>query len=312
MTEVASAEARGSALHGALAVVRHHIVLIAMAASCVFGWLMTGERPWLLSLVVGLDWFLINLMNRITDLEEDRRNGIEGTGLVARHGRAMTVAAVLLMVGSFVGTHLVWPELTPWRVAVQVIGLGYNYDIVPTPSGMRRFKELYFLKNWMSAMLFVLTCFVYPIVAAGPDALAMGWPAIAALVLFFVPFELTYEIVYDLRDLEGDRAEGVPTYPVVHGEETARRIIDALLALSAAVLLAAVLTGTLGLREGLMLAAPAIQLAVYRRFYRRGITRRDCILITHLGTALLLVYVAGTAAWSAAGLPDNVHLGLLG
>lgn len=38
--------------------------------------------------------------------------------------------------------------------------------------------------------------------------------ALLALVLFFVPFELTYEILYDMRDLDGDRRAGVPTYPV--------------------------------------------------------------------------------------------------
>ena len=30
-------------------------------------------------------------------------------------------------------------------------------------------------------------------------------------------FELSYEVLYDLRDVDGDRAAGVRTYPVVHG-----------------------------------------------------------------------------------------------
>lgn len=295
-----------SPLADALAIARHHIVLIAMAACLVFGWLTTGEHPWAIALVAGLDWFLINLLNRVTDVDEDRKNAIPGTERVARRTRALTVASFALMLGSLAATHLVWPELTVPRVAVQAIGLAYNYRLVPTPKGMSRLKEIYFFKNFGSSMLFVLTGFVYPLMAAGERT--MSWAGVIALILFFVPFELTYEILYDLRDLEGDRALSIPTYPVVHGEQGARRIIDALLAASALVLAVGLALGAIGLREGLMLAAPPIQLAFYRPRFARGVTTRDCVVLTHLGTALLLFYLAGTAVWSAAGLPANVYL----
>ncbi len=300
--------ARSSAFADALAIARYHIVMVAMTACLVFGWLMTGRYRFGLTLVVALDWFLINLMNRVTDLEEDAKNGIQGTARVARHKRALTAGSFALMIGSIAATHLVWPALTPWRAAVQLIGLGYNYDLVPTPRGLSRFKEIYFFKNFGSSVLFVLTCFVYPI-AVEPTARTMGWAGIVVLALFFVPFELTYEILYDLRDIEGDRAEGVPTYPVVHGPLRARQIVDGLLAGSALVLGAGLALGAVGVREALMLAAPPIQLAFYRPRYRRGLTPRDCILLTHLGTGLLLFYLAGTAVWLRLGLPPNVLLG---
>lgn len=297
-----------AALRDALAIARYHIVFVAMAAAVVFGWIFTGERPWALALVVGVDWFLVNLMNRITDIDEDLKNGIPGTERVARSKRLLTWGAAALMVGSFAATHWAWPALTPLRVAVQVIGLAYNYRLVPTPKGMRRFKEIYFFKNFMSAVLFVLTCFAYPLAAA-------GWPSgvpfttVATLVLFFVPFELTYEILYDLRDLEGDRAEGIPTFPVVHGPEVARRIIDGLLVLAAAVLVAGFALRTVGARELLMLFAPLAQVFFYRPRLRRGLSTHDCVVLTHLGTAMLLLFLAGTEVWLRAGLPANVFLG---
>ncbi|MFT3763931.1 MAG: UbiA family prenyltransferase [Minicystis sp.] len=302
-----AASAESSAFADALAVARYHIVLVAMSAALVFGWLMTGRYLWVIVPLVGLDWFLINLMNRITDIDEDTRNAIRGTARVARHKRLLTWGSFAVMIGSIAAVHLALPGLTPYRIAVQVIGLGYNYDIVPTPRGLSRFKEIYFLKNFGSAVLFVLTCFAYPL-AVDPGARSMSWPAIAALVLFFVPFELTYEILYDLRDLEGDRAEGIPTYPVVHGAETARRIIDGLLAVSVIALVAGLVTKSLGLREALMLVAPLSQLAFYRPRFRRGLTPRDCIVLTHLGTAQLVVFLVGTAIWRRAGLPENVFL----
>lgn len=289
-------------------ILRLHIIGVAMAAAVVFGWVLTGEHLILVALVGGVDWCLINLLNRITDLEEDRLNGIVGTERVAANRRAFVVGWLALLAGSFAVTVPLFPEITLLRVAVQIVGLGYSVPIVPTPRGLRRFKDLYFLKNFMSAMLFVATCFAYPLLVAAGITHPGGLGALATLVLFFVPFELTYEILYDMRDLEGDARAGVPTYPVVHGLWRSRQIVDALLAGAALVLVAGLASGAIGLREGLMLAAPALQLAFYRPRFRRGLSRRDCIWVTHLGTALLVFFLAGTAIWQSAGLPENVFL----
>jgi 4-hydroxybenzoate polyprenyltransferase len=240
-----SAPPASEALADAAAISRAHILAIGAVAAVVFGWILGGRYLWAVGAIAGLDWFLINLMNRVTDLAEDAKNGIRGTARVARHARAITVGAWALLVGSIALGHLVWPALTPWRIAVQGIGLGYNYPIVPTLRGLTRFKEMYFWKNFGSALLFVLTGFVYPLAILHADGTPrlVSDAAIVALILFFIPFELTYEILYDLRDLEGDRAEGVPTYPVVHGPTVARRIIDGLLLGASAVLMAAVALG---------------------------------------------------------------------
>lgn len=302
-----SSKSDQSVLGEILAIARYHIMLVAMAATVVFGWIATGTRPWALTLVVTVDWFLINLMNRITDIDEDLRNGIPGTERVARRRRALTVGSAVLMVASFVVTHALWPQLTPLRVVVQVIGIAYNYRVVPTTKGLSRFKEMYFFKNFGSSVLFVLTCFVYPVAAAG-WVHVVPWVTLVVLALFFVPFELTYEILYDMRDLEGDRAEGIPTYPVAHGVETGRRIIDGLLVASALVLVVSFCARLVGVRELLMIVAPIAQWAFYRPRYRRGLTPRDCIVLTHLGTAQLALFIAGTEVWQRAGLPVNVFL----
>ncbi len=288
-------------------ILRLHIIGVAVVATLVFGWLFTDVYPWAVALVVGLDWALINLLNRATDVDEDLANAIPGTERVARARRPLVIACLLVMATSFVASHLLAPALTPLRVAVQAIGTAYSYRLVPTPRGMRRWKDIYFLKNFMSAVLFVLTTILYPIALAG-WAPVDGWAPVIVLGAFFVPFELTYEILYDLRDVDGDRAVGVPTYPVVHGAPRSRQIIDGLLLGAGVVLVVGLAVGAIGVREGLLLAAPPIQRAFYRPRLRRGLTPRDCILLTHLGTALLVVYLAGTAAWRSAGLPEDIRL----
>lgn len=315
----------------ALAIARYHIVLVAMGGMLTFGWLMTGRYLFALALIVGLDWFLINLLNRITDIAEDLRNGIAGTERVARQQRPLTILAAVLLIGSFALLHHAWPQLTVFRIAVQLIGLGYNYRIVPSLDGrallqgrlrfgLSRFKEMYFFKNFGSAVLFVLTCFIYPLAVNGWQSL-LPLAAVVALIVFFILFETTYEILYDLRDLEGDRELGVPTYPVVHGEAAALRIIYGLLIASAAALLVAIGAGVLGVREGLMVVAPLSQYAFIRTRSaerpathtgdgsgRRTLTSRDCILLTHLGTAQLVLFLVGTALWLRSGLPANVYI----
>ncbi|GAB4198977.1 MAG: hypothetical protein OHK0013_08700 [Sandaracinaceae bacterium] len=303
-TSATSTTALSDALSDALSIARYHIVLIAMAASLVFGWLTTGRYGWVLALVVGLDWFLINLFNKVTDVEEDLKNAIPGTERVARWKGLLAPGCFALLALSF-ASHLPFPEITPLRVVVQLIGLAYSYRLVPTPSGAKRIKQLYFFKNFGSAFLFVLTCIAYPLAVAGWRPI-VPWAYAAALTLFFVPFEVSYEILYDFRDLDGDRQEGIPTFPVVHGPERARVLIDALLALSVLVLLVAVGIGVFGVRELLFMVAPIAQWLFYRPRLTRGLTSDDCIALTHLGSAQLVLFLVGTRAWLAAGLPENI------
>jgi len=280
---------------------RLHIVAIAALGTFTFGWAFTGRHPWLLAAVCGLDWFLVNLLNRVVDLPEDRANRIAGTDFVARHRRALVVAGFATLAASLLAVALVAPAVTPLRVAYHALGLAYNWPLLP---GRRRIKQLYFWKNTASAVGFLLTVFGYPLAAAGwgrGGALApdVSGATIVATATFFFLFELSYEVIYDLRDAPGDAAAGVRTYPVVHGTAGAARIVDGLLAASMAALAAGFAASAVPWRLLVMIAAPLLQLAVYKRALRRGITAADCVGLTWLGAALLLAY----HVWNAAGLP---------
>lgn len=280
----------------AASVGRLHIVAIAALGTFTFGWLFTGRHPWALAAVCALDWFLVNLLNRVVDIPEDRANQIVGTDFVARHRRALVFLGFGTLAASFVATAILLPALTPLRVGYHALGLAYNWPLLP---GRRRIKQLYFWKNTASAMGFMLTVFGYPLAAAGWERVDL--PAVLWSAAFFFPFELSYEVIYDLRDAPGDRAAGVRTYPVVHGERGAMLVIDALIALSIAALVGGFATGGLPWRIFVMIAAPVLQLVLYKRFVRRGVTSADCIRLTWLGAGLLAVY----HLWSAAGLPGT-------
>jgi 4-hydroxybenzoate polyprenyltransferase len=127
----------------------------------------------------------------------------------------------------------------------------------------------------------------------------ISWLTVAATALFFFLFELSYEVIYDLRDAPGDARAEVRTYPVVHGERGAARIIDGLCAASLVVLVAAWLAGAVPWRICILAVGPLLQLFLYKRILKRGITSADCINLTWLGAALLVAY----HGWVLGGLP---------
>jgi 4-hydroxybenzoate polyprenyltransferase len=269
---------------------RLHIVAIAALGCFTFGRIFTGELCFLATALCALDWFLVNLLNRVVDLREDTLNAIEGTSFVAAHRRAVLVAGFEVLALSAL-SHLVAPALTPWRVAYHLLGAVYNWPLLG-----RRLKELYFLKNTASATGFLLTVFGYPL-ATYP--LSLPRETLGFTIAFFFLFEISYEVIYDLRDREGDASAGIATYPVVHGERVAILIIDSLLAVSSAIVLGGWAYGVVPWKVAVMAAAPAIQVVWYKRALRRGITSHDCIAITWTGAALLLAW----NGWVSLGLP---------
>jgi 4-hydroxybenzoate polyprenyltransferase len=278
---------------------RFHIVAIASLAALTFGWAFTGRYLWLVPAVCALDWFLVNLLNRVVDLREDLANGIEGTGFVAHHQRAIQVTFVVILLGSLAWTHSQAPALTPLRLAYHALGLAYNLRLLP---GRRRLKQLYFWKNTASDVGMLITCFGFPLaVVGGLEALRPDLSLTSVLLfgLFFFLFELSYEVIYDLRDVKGDAAEGVQTYAVVHGVQGAARLANGLMLASVVVAAGSFAAGLLPARLACMAAAPLAQLVVVRRWLVRGVRKEDCIRLTWIGAALLGVY----HAWVVLELP---------
>src|SRR5262245_57709371 len=83
------------------AVGRLHIVAIGALGALTFGWVFFGARMPLVAGVAAMDWFLVNLLNRVVDIPEDRANGIVGTDFVARNRRALLFAGTATLLGSF-------------------------------------------------------------------------------------------------------------------------------------------------------------------------------------------------------------------
>ena len=299
MSRAVTAQRSAGSLLPLFSVSRLHIVLIAAFGTLTFGWLFTGRHVLSLPLTAALDWFFVNLVNRVVDIPEDRLNGIAGTDFVSRRRVALLAGSVALLLGSFVVVQLVEPAIWPLRVAYHTLGLVYNYPILRTFSGKPfRLKEVYAVKNSASALGFIITVFGYPLVALRGD-IDVSSAYIVTMAIFFFFSELSYEVVYDLRDIPGDREAGVPTFPVVHGVARTRVIVYGLLLTSALALVVGYAARLIDWAGFVMVVGLVVQLVAYRRFDARGVTARDCILLTLLGALLLAAY----NLWVFVGLP---------
>lgn len=297
---VAPSSLRNSDFLQFLHVSRPHILSIAFMGTLTFGWLFSGQYFFGLSFVCAFDWFLVNLLNRVVDLPEDEANQIFGTSFASRYRRFILWSGLGSLFFSFPIVYQWFPEIFFYRIAYHTLGLSYNWAILP---GKRRIKELYFWKNTASAIGFMITVFCYPLSQiGGSSAFPVGitWYTVAVSALFFFLFELSYEVIYDLRDISGDAQNQVKTYPVVHGEAGAIRIINGLLATSIGVLALGYFGQVVPWRIFIMFTAPMIQFFYYRYAFTQGkITSKDCILLTWLGAILLVLY----HLWILLGLP---------
>lgn len=281
---------------------RLHITAIAAMGVFTFGWLFTGRYPWFLTFVCALDWFIVNLTNRVVDLAEDSANDIRHTDCVYHHRKRLLALSMTLTVSSLAVVHLIHPAITPLRIAGHLLGVFYNWPLLP---GARRLKEIYFWKNTASGTGFLITVFGYPLAPAfwisekhsfPPE---ITWTTVFLTALFFFLFIQSYEILYDLRDIKGDALRGIRTYPVVHGERIAVLMIDALIIASALVITPGYVRGVVPWRIFIMIAAPLLQIVVYKYALHRQELKAGCIHLTWMGAALFCMY----HLWVLADLP---------
>ena len=239
----------------------------------------------------GSDWFLVNLINRVVDLEEDQINRIPGTRWVMRFRNPIWIVGVSLLLSSLVIVHFLAPWCTLWRLAFHGLGCLYNWRLRP---GWPRIKELYLLKNVASAFGFMITLFGYPLASIGYEStgLASGidWIVVSFLAAYFFLFELSYEVTYDLRDVQGDQEAGVRTLPVVHGPEWAQKIVLGLCATSSGLLLGGFFAGWIPWRVAVLAVGPMVHGALIFRSRLRGVLALDCIRWTWAGSGLLLLF----------------------
>lgn len=213
--------------------------------------------------VRGVDYFIIPLVvacisqwNRLTDRVEDEINCPQDLA-DAWHKRWIIKSFCYL--GGVLATVLAVLTDQSWPILILVaigatIGYFYNSPLVSSRPHMR-IKNLVFFKNLSSAVGWSLGILVFPALRAhapldGPFGIALAYMFLTVM---------TYEIMWDIRDREGDRAAGVITLPIVMGLQGARALTIILQVAAIGLVSVAIFSGIVAM-TWLIFILPAITL----------------------------------------------------
>jgi 4-hydroxybenzoate polyprenyltransferase len=185
------------------------------------GYILLGAVPNLsLCFVVFLMTFGVYNLNKLTDLGEDAINTPERVRFLA--GRRTQMLYISL--GAYAISAIIAFHNLPTTLPVVFIPLAanalYSSKLLP---GIPRLKDIPVMKNVIVALSWALVCTLMP-------ALQMNEPIRAAVlvVYFMVARVFVNTVVFDIRDVDGDRANGVRTIPVILGQRKTTAILLAM------------------------------------------------------------------------------------
>ncbi|AHZ22277.1 UbiA family prenyltransferase [Haloferax mediterranei] len=179
------------------------------------------------ALVVG---FLITVgiynFDKLADLDADEANYVGRTAFIAAHPRMYTAFSALAIIGALGlaiqrgGVYGLGLTLFPGVVAVF-----YSLPLLPIPSA-DRLKDIFLVNTTVVALAWaVLVAFVPFAVAAAEPSYIAG--AVVAAVWFFLRSAISVE-VHNVRDVEGDKENGVATLPTAVGVRRTQLILYAM------------------------------------------------------------------------------------
>lgn len=220
-----------AAVRSALLLLVHSNLLISLSATSVaVSTIVLADLPFdilPLFIVFAVTLFVYSF-NRLTDLAEDKQNVPGRVSFVERYGKILfATGGVLYLVATAAAIATGVPGAPAMIVPLTVAVL---YSVVGV-------KRILFVKN-------LLVGLSWGMIPLGVGVYYERLLTVDILFVFgFVTAALTIAaVVFDIKDIEGDRAEGIRTVPIVAGVERTRRSTA-----GASVLLGLLVAGSVGL-----------------------------------------------------------------
>lgn len=165
-------------------------------------------------LILGmLTTYSVYNLNRKTDENEDVINHSERYAFTKRYEKTLLATAIgayilALVLSGFYGMAVIIVSALPL-----LSGLVYSTPLFPRGFRYRRLKEIPVAKSLLVAFAWALPPALLPVYVAGviPGFITLG------VVLFFFSLVFINTVLFDIRDVVGDRATGVRTIPVCIG-----------------------------------------------------------------------------------------------
>ena len=193
--------------------------------------LLTELRPDPLALaIVFAATFFVYSLNRLTDIEEDFRNVPDRAAFTDRYGVPFFVAGVALYLGAIAAAFRLGIAGAPFLLLPAVVAGLYS---------LARVKRILLIKNLIVGLswgIIPLGVGVYYGVVRSPEILVSFG--------FFTVTLTVAAAVFDIKDIDGDRAAGIRTVPTAFGPRVTRLGALAVTVTVAIATVALVVTGT--------------------------------------------------------------------
>ena len=200
-----------AALETVLEFLVHSNVFISVAATSVAlsTMLLVGLAPDPLALfIVFAATLFVYSLNRITDIEEDRENVPGRADFTERYGRILLAVGVALYLLAVGGAVVLGLPGAPFLALPAVAAALYSLFHV---------KRILLVKNLIVGVSWgVIPLGVGVYYGTGPRA------GIVVLSALFTIMLTVAAAVFDVKDIEGDREEGIRTAPIVFGVRATR------------------------------------------------------------------------------------------
>jgi 4-hydroxy-3-methylbut-2-enyl diphosphate reductase len=167
----------------------------------------------------------MHLFNRYTDRAAARLNDPHRMALLEKY-QALFITVVVLFAGASLFLSYGF-GVVPFGLMLLSLaaGIGYNMKIIPawSPGRFRwkKVKEIPGSKDLFVASAWALVTVLIPFLAV-PSV-----PFTPALCVFFFMFIMVFirSLVFDMKDLEGDRIVGKETFPLIMGPRSTNRLV---------------------------------------------------------------------------------------
>jgi 4-hydroxybenzoate polyprenyltransferase len=201
---------------------RPHICLLVFLLVLASGGSFSDIQKELFFAAMGFSFLMafVYLFNKWTDIDEDQINIKGGPIDPAKKNRVFYGSLLFLVYPLFFLYHNLYLLLI--YCVVGAIGFFYSYKILIFGKPFR-FKDKFLVKNLSSAVMWASPPAFVPAALRGNI-----WPLdiVSFIVVFFIVVPI--EIVWDVRDIEGDKRFGIKTIPNVLGIQWTKIICIAL------------------------------------------------------------------------------------
>ena len=160
-------------------------------------------------------------LNRKTDESEDAINHSKRYAFTKKYEKLLFSTAIGAYILALVLSWFYGPVVVVISAIPLISGLIYSTPIFPRGFPYRRLKEIPVAKSLLVAVAWALPPALLPVYIAG----ALPGMITLAVILFFFSLVFINTVLFDMRDVEGDRLTGVRTIPVCIGIPNTTRLL---------------------------------------------------------------------------------------